>query len=127
MISKEDARALLDSAGRELKALSYEEFHELDARLPASPHDEWREWRRTMVGDTELHFHVLIGEWGLRRRISVEIALCSEEGSISPANIGSVYFERFRHGKLVEPSLHIWHFVVAGVVLVALISAAVLL
>lgn len=100
------ARTLLDHIGAELQALSYEQLQALDKQLPWNandPKDEWRFLRDVTWDDQKAQVYALIDEWGLRKRISVELILLSEDGSIGPDNLGCVYFERSKSGKLFYP------------------------
>lgn len=109
MISKEDAWAVLDAAAAQLKTLTYEELGKLAAGLLGSPDTEWREFQQVTLGGEHLHIDVLMGGWGLlRRRISVEMVLSSDDGTLTPATVPCVYFERFRSGRLYVPRTKGW-------------------
>jgi len=127
MITKDDAIARLQAAADELRPLSYEELEKLADALPGvtGPDDEWREYRQISLGDEKLYIHALIGSWGLRRRVSVELEIYNEDGTIDPSVTGCVYFERFKSGKYAEPTIEKWHVVLAALVAVAVIVAAV--
>jgi len=109
MIPKEDAWVVLDAAASRLKSLTYKELALVAAELPSSPNSEWREWQQATINGQNLHIDVLIGEWGLlRRRISVEVVANSDDGTLTPAVIPCVYFERFKSGRLYIPRTKTW-------------------
>jgi hypothetical protein len=95
-MTQDQAKTILSEIANQLKSFSYADLQKLDA----SEDDEWRLFREVVIGSEKLTIFALISEWGLRRRISVELIALSEDGAIGPENIGCVYFERFRSGKL---------------------------
>lgn len=126
MNSRETAFARLEAASAHLKTLSYEELQKLAAGLPCSPHSEWRKLQQITVDGKPLHIDVLMGKWGLfRRRISVEVVVNSDDGTITAAVVPCVYFERLKSGQLREPTVTPQRVIVVSIVLVVILVVAV--
>jgi hypothetical protein len=87
-------RCVWEEAQRYLNA-SYAELAEL-ARCST---DESLEWR-SCCGE-EVGLDVTVAEWGLRRRVSVELIMSAGDEDHSLVSI--VYFEKFRSGKMRGP------------------------
>lgn len=103
---------LRDRVARELESKSYERLQEFLTTLS-----------RDEIGladicseDTPhgtLHVCGVISEWGLiRRRISVELTVHSEDGSVHPGVVPCIYFERFATGRIIKP---VWRGTVAEI------------
>lgn len=96
MISREDARAYLESESNKLKGLSYEELERF-----ARSHNLFDNWKShaLQISDEKIDVNTMICRLGrIRKRISVELTL-SAEGGILPADAPCLYFERFKSGR----------------------------
>jgi hypothetical protein len=101
MIAPDDANKLLQGVAADLKSLSYEELKELATGLQRPANDEWCKLRELNVDDQKLQVAARVSNYGLfRPRISVELIIYSEDGTIDPRVVPSVYFERFKSGRL---------------------------
>ena len=99
----DEAMKLRDRVAREFENMSYEQLQELSATLDRAV-DGWTTLRREELPSGGLDVEALISEWGLvRRRISVELSVYSDDGSIHPGVVPCVYFERFASGRIVKP------------------------
>ena len=99
----DEAMKLRDRVAREFENMSYEQLQELSATLERAV-DGWTTLRREELPSGGLDVEALISEWGLvRRRISVELSVYSDDGSIHPGVVPCVYFERFASGRIVKP------------------------
>jgi hypothetical protein len=127
MISREQAANHLQKQADELMNLNYDELRALADRLQASSDEEWPELKRLTIEGETLYIFALIRTWGLRRRVSVELVISNEDGTISPKVVPCIYFERFKSGKLHRPNVEWWQLVVVGIVVVAAILAAYIL
>jgi len=98
------AMKLRDRIVDDLENMSYEQLLELSASLETDV-DGWTTLRREEFPGGALAVHALISQWGLmRRRISVEVAISSDDRSIQPGVIPCIYFERFASGHFFRPS-----------------------
>ena len=126
MISRKQATDYLQKEAAELMALNYDELRALADRLQASSDEEWPELKRLTVDGETLHICALIRTWGLRRRVSVELLVLNDDGTISPKVIPGVYFERFKSGRLHRPNVEWWQLCIVGIVVVATVAAYIL-
>ncbi len=99
----DEAIKLRDRVVRDFENMSYEQLREFSAKLDRTV-DGWTTLRREELPSGPLDVHVLICHWGLvRRRVSVEVTVNSEDGSIHPGVVPCVYFERFASGRIFKP------------------------
>ena len=99
----DEAMKLRDRVAREFENMSYEQLQELSATLERAV-DGWTTLRREELPSGGLDVEALISEWGLvRRRISVELSVYSDDGSIHPGVVPCVYFEGFASWRLGKP------------------------
>jgi hypothetical protein len=70
------------------------------AKLACRPQNELCEWR--VCGAKEVGLSVVLREWGLRKRVSVEVTLSAQDER-GASCVSIVYFERFRSGTLRGP------------------------
>jgi hypothetical protein len=99
----DEAIELRDRIARDFESMSYEQLQELSATLDRTV-DGWTTLRREELPSGALDVDALICQWGLiRRRISVELAVYSDDGSIHPGVVPCVYFERFASGRIFKP------------------------
>jgi len=139
MTSKDEALAALEEAAAHMKSLTYEELSRLAApgerdrsfrlsnrgwiRYGPIGHVE-RSWE---IGDHTVYLATLIGSYGLiRKRVAVEMTLVTEDGEHCK-DVASLYFERFKSGKLRQPAVRVWQIILLAIVLVAAIGVAVIL
>ena len=121
----DEAMKLRDRVAREFENMSYEQLQELSATLERAV-DGWTTLRREELPSGGLDVEALISEWGLvRRRISVELSVYSDDGSIHPGVVPCVYFERFASGRIFKPGAR-GTVVIVGLAL-ALLAVVVLL
>ena len=101
----DEATKLRDRVVHDLEKMSYEQLQEFSAKLDLDPAgDGWATLRREELPSGNLVVHALICRWGLvRRRISVELIVSSEDGSIHPGVVPCVYFERLASGRIYKP------------------------
>lgn len=99
-IQMSEAKQLMQCIRGRLMRLSYDELESLLVRYP-DKRDGWRELPHEELSGQRVHVHALMSQWGLiRRRISVEIVLITDDETINPQVVPSVYFERFKSGEL---------------------------
>lgn len=99
----DEAMKLRDRVVRDFENMSYEQLQELSATLEPTV-DGWTTLRREQLPSGALDVHALICHWGLvRRRISVEVTVSSDDGSIHPGVVPCVYLERFASGRIFKP------------------------
>lgn len=122
----DEATELRNRVVRDLENMSYAQLQELSATLEPSV-DGWATLRREKLPSGAFDVHALICKWGLvRRRISVELTVTSEDGSIHPGVVPCVYFERFASGRMCKPGAR-GTAVIIGVALALLAVAIILL
>ena len=121
----DEATKLRDRVAHDFENMSYEQLRELSAKLDPAV-DGWTRLRRVELPSGNLDVHALICHWGLvRRRISVELTVSSEDGSIHPGVVPCIYFERFASGRIFKPGGR-GTVVIIGLAL-ALLAVAILL
>lgn len=121
----DEALKLRDRVACEFENLSYEQLREFSATLRPTV-DGWTTFLREELPSGAIDVHALVCHWGLvRRRISVEITVSSDDGSIHPGVVPCLYFERFASGHIFKPGAR-GTVVIVGVGL-ALLSIALLL
>ena len=99
----DEAMKLRDRVARDFENMNYEQLQELSATLDRTV-DGWTTLRREELPSGALDVDALICQWGLvRRRISVELTVYSDDGSIHPGVVPCVYFERFASGRIFKP------------------------
>jgi hypothetical protein len=101
----DEAIKLRDRVAREFENMSYEQLQELSATLERAV-DGWTTLRREELpsGGLNVNVEALICQWGLvRHRISVELTVYSDDGSIHSGVVPCVYFERFASGRIFKP------------------------
>jgi len=119
----DEAIKLRDRVACDLENMSYEQLQEFSATLDRAV-DGWATLRREKLPCGGLVVQVLIHHWSMfRRRISVELTVYSDDGSIHPGVVPCVYFERFASGRIFKPGA-LGTAVIAGL---ALVLAAVTL
>lgn len=121
----DEAVTLRDRVSCDLEKMSFEQLQQFSEALDRAA-DGWTTLRRVELATRTLEANVLVSHWGLlRRRVSVEIAVCSDDGSIHPGIVPSVYFERFASGRIFKPGA-LGTVVIVGLAL-SLLTVAILL